>query len=141
MIIIQELDKQIEALEKQSLAAKKKKEKADALAAADSNGLQFGKVTILQNNEQRTQYTPTIKLLKRDPAEVRRHNDNPLVSDLHILKLIQTRPISIFPVTDGLTANFSGKCFPAAKFDCCERSVTGINARFVVESTDKIWKE
>ena len=74
MIIIQELDKQIEALEKQSLAAKKKKEKADALA--DCNGLQFGKVTILQNNEQRTQYTPTIKLLKRDPAEVRRHNDN-----------------------------------------------------------------
>ena len=94
MIIIQELDKQIEALEKQSLAAKKKKEKADALA--DCNGLQFGKVTILQNNEQRTQYTPTIKLLKRDPAEVRRHNENLLVSDLHILKLIQTRPVSIF---------------------------------------------
>ena len=139
MIIIQELDKQIEALEKQSLAAKKKKEKADALA--DCNGLQFGKVTILQNNEQRTQYTPTIKLLKRDPAEVRRHNDNPLVSDFHILKLIQTRPISIFPVTDGLTANFLGKYCPAAKFDCCERSVTGVNARFVVESTDKIWKE
>lgn len=50
-------------MEKQSIAAKKKKEKADSL--------QFGKVTILQNNEQRTQYTPTIKLLKRDPAEVR----------------------------------------------------------------------
>ena len=113
MIIIQELDKQIEALEKQSLAAKKKKEKADALA--DCNGLQFGKVTILQNNEQRTQYTPTIKLLKRDPAEVRLHNDNPFCFRPSHTKTEIDRPISIVPVTDGLifvsrpNANFLGK--------------------------------
>lgn len=30
--------------------------------------LEFGRVKILQNNDQRTQYTPTIKLLKREPA-------------------------------------------------------------------------
>jgi len=35
----------------------------------NSNTLQYGKVTILQNNEQRTQYSPTIKLLKRDPLD------------------------------------------------------------------------
>ena len=37
--------------------------------AAEAETLQFGKVTIMQNNESRTQYTPTIKLLKRDPVD------------------------------------------------------------------------
>lgn len=49
------------------MASKKKKEKVDS---STDDGLQFGRVTILQNQEQRTPYVPTIKLLKRDPAEV-----------------------------------------------------------------------
>lgn len=62
IVLLQELDKQIDALKI------KQKEQKDAANEALQTNLEFGRVKILQNNEQRTQYTPTIKLLKRDPV-------------------------------------------------------------------------
>ncbi|XP_067951048.1 SUZ RNA-binding domain-containing-like [Watersipora subatra] len=54
-----ELDRQINALNRKTTVK---------VATEEMDPLQFGKVTIMQNNEpHRTPYVPTIKLLKRDP--------------------------------------------------------------------------
>lgn len=65
---LQELDKQINALEKQALKTKKEISSVNEMASADGGSLQHGKVTILHSNDHRTPYVPTVKLLKRDPT-------------------------------------------------------------------------
>lgn len=53
--------------------------------------LEFGRVKILQNNEQRTQYKPTIKLLKRDPANDSNTNSGSMGERKPSYKTLQQR--------------------------------------------------
>jgi len=60
----QELDRQIECALGQTEELDE-----DIIRSNNDPSLQFGRVKILQNDEQRTQYTPQIKLLRRDPKD------------------------------------------------------------------------
>lgn len=60
-------------------------------APNDSYNLEFGRVKILQNNEQRTQYTPTIKLLKRDPTADNASNNSNMGERKPSYKSLQQR--------------------------------------------------